>query len=98
MTNTFVFYGLSLNATDIAGNKYLNYIAVSCAELPAFIGTYFLMDRVGRRPAQSLSLSVCGLVCIAFAFVPAGIFLIHSKIHSYLAISYFVSSINFRKC
>nr|XP_018911326.1 PREDICTED: organic cation transporter protein-like [Bemisia tabaci] len=71
MTNTFVFYGLSLNATDIAGNKYLNYIAVSCAELPAFIGTYFLMDRVGRRPAQSLSLSVCGLVCIAFAFVPA---------------------------
>nr|XP_018905230.1 PREDICTED: solute carrier family 22 member 4-like isoform X1 [Bemisia tabaci]XP_018905231.1 PREDICTED: solute carrier family 22 member 4-like isoform X2 [Bemisia tabaci] len=81
VANTFVFYGLSLNATDIAGNKYLNYIAVSWVELPAYIGTYFLMDKVGRRPAESLSLSICGLVCLAFVFVPAEMVMLRMSLY-----------------
>ena len=34
MTVTMVYYGLSLNATNLAGNPYTNFLLVSLVELP----------------------------------------------------------------
>ena len=34
MTVTMVYYGLSLNATNLAGNPYTNFILVSLVEIP----------------------------------------------------------------
>ena len=34
MVVTMVYYGLSLNATNLAGNPYTNFILVSLVEIP----------------------------------------------------------------
>lgn len=69
-TITFVFYGLSLTAVSVAGNKFTNFILVALIELPAYVVFYFTMDRFGRRSTLSVSLILSGISCISFAFVP----------------------------
>lgn len=36
ITNAFVYYGLSLNSTNLSGNKYLNYTLVCLIEIPGY--------------------------------------------------------------
>lgn len=70
MTNTFVYYGLSLNSVAVAGNLYLNFMLVCLIEVPAGLATWMLMERVGRRASMCSSLVLTGVSCIAFLFVP----------------------------
>ncbi|KAI8495630.1 hypothetical protein Bbelb_266020 [Branchiostoma belcheri] len=66
----FVFYGLSLNATNLAGNPYLNFF-VSCAvEIPAYILAKLSMDRIGRRWSLLAFLLVAGLAMLCIMFIP----------------------------
>lgn len=68
-----VFYGMSVSATKIDGddNKYLSFILVVFAEIPASIITYYLSDRLGRKPTLFSGLTVAGLAAICSPFVPA---------------------------
>jgi len=70
MTNTFVYYGLSLHSVAVAGNQYLNFIMVCLIEVPAGLVTWLMMERVGRRASMCASLVLTGVSCIAFLFVP----------------------------
>lgn len=70
MTCAFVYYGLSLNAVSLAGNKFLNFMLVCTAEIPGFFITNFLSGRIGRKWTLSSSLIVCGLSCIGSQYVP----------------------------
>lgn len=36
IANAFVYYGLSLNSTQLSGNKYLNYALVCLIEIPGY--------------------------------------------------------------
>ncbi|XP_017766247.1 PREDICTED: organic cation transporter protein-like isoform X1 [Eufriesea mexicana] len=72
LTNTFVYYGLSLNSVAFAGDKYLNFILVAIVEIPAYFLTWFLTDYVGRKATLSSSFLLSGAFCLAIEFVPTG--------------------------
>ncbi|VVC91050.1 unnamed protein product [Leptidea sinapis] len=54
ITNTLVYYGMSINAVNLSGNRYLNYVAVAAIEIPGYWTAIFLLDRVGRKPASEV--------------------------------------------
>lgn len=72
LTNTFVYYGLSLNSVAFAGDKYVNFILVAVVEIPAYFLTWFLTDYVGRKATLSSSFLLSGAFCLAIQFVPTG--------------------------
>ncbi|CAK9816999.1 Solute carrier family 22 member 21 [Anthophora plagiata] len=72
LTNTFVYYGLSLNSVAFAGDKYTNFILVAIVEIPAYFLTWFLTDYIGRKATLSSSFLLSGAFCLAIQFVPTG--------------------------
>ncbi|VVC91058.1 unnamed protein product [Leptidea sinapis] len=54
ITNTLVYYGMSINAVNLSGNRYLNYVAVAAIEIPGYWTAILLLDRVGRKPASEV--------------------------------------------
>lgn len=71
-TNAFVYYGLSLNSTSLSGNKYLNFALVCLIEIPGYSLAWVAMNKIGRRMSLAGSLFLCGVTCIAGAFVTDG--------------------------
>lgn len=72
ITNTFVYYGLSLNSVAFAGDKYINFILVTMVEIPGYCFTWLLTDRIGRKPMLSGAFLLSGIFCLAIQFVPTG--------------------------
>ncbi|XP_076183961.1 solute carrier family 22 member 4 isoform X3 [Ptiloglossa arizonensis] len=72
LTNTFVYYGLSLNSVAFAGDKYVNFILVAIVEIPAYFLTWFMTDYVGRKITLSSTFLLSGAFCLAIQFVPTG--------------------------
>lgn len=75
LTNTFVYYGLTLNSVSISGNKYVNFMLLSIIEIPGFAVTYVLSERIGRRWTLCSSLILSGLICITSEYAPKGTFI-----------------------
>ncbi|KAJ8716896.1 hypothetical protein PYW07_003523 [Mythimna separata] len=74
ITTTLIYYGLSLNAVNMSGNKYLNYIAVAAIEIPGFWTAYFLMDKIGRKPVLTGAFWLCAACQGAYIFIPEGMY------------------------
>lgn len=72
LTNTFVYYGLSLNSVAFAGDKYINFVLVAVVEIPAYCLAWVLSDYIGRKPTLSGAFLLSGAFCLAIQFVPAG--------------------------
>lgn len=72
LTNTFVFYGLSLNSISLSGNKYHNFIYVSLIEIPGYFVAYFGMNHLGRRITLCGALLLSGIACFTSEFIPEG--------------------------
>ncbi|CAG5054653.1 unnamed protein product [Parnassius apollo] len=72
VTNTLVYYGMSINAVNLSGNQYLNYIAVAAVEIPGYWTAILLLDRVGRKPVLIVGYWLCAACQFAFAFIPEG--------------------------
>ena len=72
ITTTLVYYGLSLNAVNMSGNRYLNYVAVAAVEIPGYWIAYYLMDRIGRKPVLVGSFWLCAACQIAYIFISQG--------------------------
>ncbi|EDV56196.1 organic cation transporter protein isoform X2 [Drosophila erecta] len=70
--NAIVYYGLSLNATSLSGNKYLNFALVCLVEIPGYSLAWLFLRRFGRRMALSGSLLLCSITCVASGFVTLG--------------------------
>lgn len=68
ITNTLVYYGLSLNSVTLAGDKHMNFIFACLVELPGFLISYIVMSKLGRRPSQSGSLIISGVACFLSCF------------------------------
>ena len=69
----FVITGLSMNATNITGNIYLNMFILYLAELPGnFLCMKLLNTRLGRRFTVSGSIGLAGLFLLLTAAVPKG--------------------------
>ncbi|XP_063627410.1 organic cation transporter protein-like [Cydia splendana] len=70
--STLVYYGLSINAIELSGNSYLNYIVVIVIEAPANVCKLILLDRYGRKKVIAVAFFLTALILINYGFVPAG--------------------------
>merc|ERR1719219_2259315 len=62
---TLVYYGLSMNASSLAGDLFTNFTLLSVAEFPGYLLSYLGMCLVGRRATLAASLLIGGLSCLA---------------------------------
>ncbi|CAK7311896.1 Solute carrier family 22 member 13 [Vulpes lagopus] len=65
------YYGLSLQVGDFGLDIYLTQLIFGAVEVPARYSSIFMMQWLGRKWSQMLSLVLGGLMCIAIIFVPA---------------------------
>lgn len=72
ITMTMIYYGLSINAVNMTGNRYLNYIAVSSVEIPGQWTGVFLINKVGRKPVLIVGYWICSACQVAYIFIPNG--------------------------
>lgn len=72
ITMTLVYYGLSINAVNMSGNPYVNYMAVSAVEIPGFWISVLLMSRIGRKPVLMGAFWICAACQITYVFMPNG--------------------------
>ncbi|XP_063381500.1 organic cation transporter protein-like [Cydia fagiglandana] len=72
ITYTFVYYGLSINAVNISGNHYLNFVAVSMMEIPGYWTSIFLLGNIGRKPVLICAFWLCAACQVAYIFMPEG--------------------------
>ncbi|XP_061883051.1 solute carrier family 22 member 7-like [Entelurus aequoreus] len=65
----FTYYGISLNITGFGLNPYLTQFVFASIEMPMKIALYFFLEKVGRRPAQSITLLSTALFLFINMFV-----------------------------
>ncbi|XP_052749988.1 organic cation transporter protein-like [Galleria mellonella] len=70
ITTTFIYYGLSINAVNMTGNRYVNYVAVSSAQIPGYWTSVLLMGIIGRKPVLIIAFWVCAACQIGYIFMP----------------------------
>lgn len=71
-SDTFVYFGLSLYTTRLAGNKYWNYALSGVVELPAYFFAPPVLDNCGRKPIVAVSHFLAGISLIGLIFIPSG--------------------------
>lgn len=72
ITMTFVYYGLSINAVNMAGDQYVNYALASVVEIPGYWCALLLMSKVGRKPVLTAGYWLCAACQVAYIFLPDG--------------------------
>ncbi|XP_021533214.1 solute carrier family 22 member 13 [Neomonachus schauinslandi] len=65
------YFGLSLQVGDFGLDIYLTQLVFGAVEVPARYSSIFMMQWLGRKWSQMLTLVLGGLMCIAIIFVPA---------------------------
>ncbi|XP_067849032.1 solute carrier family 22 member 15-like [Heptranchias perlo] len=70
---SLVYYGLTLSASDMDGDRYLNLALSGLAELPSYPICLFLMNRTwsGRRWTLAGFLLVGGTACLVIILLPS---------------------------
>ncbi|XP_045450287.1 organic cation transporter protein-like [Melitaea cinxia] len=71
-SSTLVYYGLSINAIELSGNSYLNYIVVIVIEAPANVCKLICLDRFGRKRVIAAAFIMTGIILINYGFIPGG--------------------------
>ena len=70
LCNTFVYYGLSLFSTSLAGDRYLNFILSGAIELPCYVALYFMVNWVGRRTSVMTFHAIAGVALFTLIGIP----------------------------
>ena len=72
MVNSGVYYGLSLNTSNLGGNDYLNFIISGAVEFPALAFATVVLQKIGRRIPLCFLMVVAGTALIVTIFIPKG--------------------------
>ncbi|CAL1275452.1 unnamed protein product [Larinioides sclopetarius] len=63
ITNAFVYYGISYNTNELAGDPFLNFALYGVIEIPAYVLTLFVIQSKGRRAPLAMSCLAAGISC-----------------------------------
>ena len=69
---TLVYYGLSLNTSNLGGNDYLNFLVSGAVEMPAYALGHICLLYIGRRVPLCASFVVGGVSLLLILAVPQG--------------------------
>ncbi|KAL1006168.1 hypothetical protein UPYG_G00068770 [Umbra pygmaea] len=78
----FTYYGISFKITGFGLNMYLTHFVYGAIEVPAKVGTYFALDRIGRRNGQAWSLIITGALMAINTVIPIE----HSLVRTCIAV------------
>ncbi|XP_053324265.1 solute carrier family 22 member 13-like [Spea bombifrons] len=67
--NSLVYYGLSLNVGSFGLDIYLTQLVFGAVEIPARLGSMFMVQILGRKPSQALYLLLGGTVCLVITVI-----------------------------
>lgn len=67
--NVLVYYGITLNTTNMPGNQFVNFFLLSIIELPSGWCGGILADKLGRRWTQVIFFLGCTISCVGATFV-----------------------------
>lgn len=67
-----VYYGLSLNAGNLAGNPYFVLFILGMIEMPSYVISVAFLDKAGRRFLTVSLMLLGGMACLIAAFTPKG--------------------------
>lgn len=70
LANTFIYYGISYNTSDLAGDPYLNFGLSALVELVAILASHYVLERFGRKIPYSIMMATTGLCFISVLFIP----------------------------
>ncbi|CAD6195708.1 unnamed protein product [Caenorhabditis auriculariae] len=68
IVDTFIYFGLSFYAKDLAGSFYLNFVLMSLVEAPAYVFAPIMMNRHGRRLLVCFSHVIAGMSFLGIVF------------------------------
>lgn len=58
---SFIYYGLSINAVSLAGDKYVNYALLAVIEIPGYIFNILTLNILGRKKTITISYIMCAI-------------------------------------
>ncbi|XP_037094065.1 organic cation transporter protein-like [Pollicipes pollicipes] len=67
-----VYFGLAMNATNLGGNVYVNFVLVQIVDWPSLFFCILLLDPWGRKLCTSVSFFLSGAGSIASGLVAGG--------------------------
>ncbi|XP_051943216.1 solute carrier family 22 member 5-like [Hippocampus zosterae] len=67
---SMVYYGLSLNTSNLKGNIYLNCLVSAATDAVAYIATFVLINRAPRHILLCVNLTFSGLTLLVVKLVP----------------------------
>ncbi|XP_071949866.1 organic cation transporter protein-like [Antedon mediterranea] len=70
LVNSLFYFGISLNSSDLFGDKYVNTFLVCLVDVPNGIVSIYLMQRFNRRPLIMGFLLLAAVFSISLAFIP----------------------------
>lgn len=73
LTNTLVYYGISFNTGELAGNPYLNFALSVLLELIAIMVSHYTFDAFGRKIPYSINMSLSGIALLLVLFIPTNL-------------------------
>ncbi|XP_033625385.1 organic cation transporter protein-like isoform X1 [Asterias rubens] len=71
--NSLVYYGLSLSTSDLGVDDYVAAFISGAVELPAYLSSWFTIQRWGRRLPLALYLATGGVACLTTIFIEPGV-------------------------
>ncbi|GBM73289.1 hypothetical protein AVEN_74771-1 [Araneus ventricosus] len=77
-----MYYGISYNTNELAGDPFLNFALYGVIEIPAYALTLFVIQSKGRRRPEALSCLAAGLSCWLIYPIPKG----NQSIGQYLSV------------
>ncbi|KAG8185669.1 hypothetical protein JTE90_008939 [Oedothorax gibbosus] len=69
--NAFVYYGLSYNTNELAGNPFVNFAISGAVEFPAYLFTPFFIQKFGRKYPLAAAMIIGGISCLLVYPLPA---------------------------
>lgn len=73
LTNNLVYYGISYNTSDLAGDPYINFTISAILELGAILLCQFTLERFGRKKPYCTAMLVAGTSLLLIGIVPSSI-------------------------
>ncbi|XP_063362491.1 organic cation transporter protein-like [Cydia amplana] len=69
IATAFVYYGLTINSVNLAGDKHVNFALNMAMEIVASLFLVMVLERFGRKWSIFVAFLVCGVVCVTPFFV-----------------------------